>query len=86
MKLSAAANLEVPAYLEISKRGYDVTRRSDSINGEVWSAHHGSSILEAESPIQLLGLIALIEARGEDCHSTDDETELFLATFYPQGK
>ena len=76
MYLAAAANVLTPAYLAIVSKGYSVSRVGDDIVAE-----RESDRFVAEDPIQLLGLIALIEIRGEAWQATDDEIEDFTSRF-----
>ena len=86
MRIVAAANVEVPAYLEIARRGYQVTKKSGPAVSDAWVAHNRLHTFEGDSPIQLLGLIAIQEGRGEEWQATDKEIEAFLQSFYPQDQ
>ena len=76
MHLAAAANVLTSAYLAIVSKGYSVSRVGDDIVAE----RDGDRLI-AEDTIQLLGLIALIEIRGEAWQATDDEIEEFTLRF-----
>ena len=41
-------------------------------------------ILEAEGPLELLGLWAMRDGRGKEWKASDDEIEAFLKRYYPQ--
>jgi hypothetical protein len=80
MRLVAAANVEVPAILLLEERGYTVTvRRSTDL--EQWTATQGDVEVSAESPLQLLGLVSLAEARGPSWRANDQQIDDALARF-----
>jgi len=76
MHLVDAANIMTPAYLAILAKGYSVGSRGEYMIAE----RDGSSFL-AESPVPLLGLIAMAEIRGENWQATDEEIDKFLDLF-----
>ncbi|KMO29660.1 hypothetical protein VQ02_29335 [Methylobacterium variabile] len=76
MDLADAGNVTVPAYLAISRKGYAVHR-----SGRFMIAENGEHRFLAEGPLQLLGLIALVEVRGESWQASDDEIDAYLARF-----
>jgi hypothetical protein len=76
MYLVDAANVMTPAYLTILSKGYSVKRC-----GERMVAEREGSSFAAESPVTLLGLIAVAEARGEMWQASDDEIDEFVALF-----
>ena len=83
MRIVAAANLEVPAYWEIVRRGFEVKRNSKPNGTETWIAQRGPDSFEAGSPVQLLGTVAVREGRGDDWQASDGEIEAFIHAFYP---
>ena len=70
MRLAIAGNVVVPAVLLLEERGFAVVRQDDA-SGEVWSAKRGSTELSAQDPVQLLGLAAIVDGRGENWSATD---------------
>lgn len=76
MHLVDAANTMTPAYLAILSKGFSVR----SGNG-LLVAERGGDQFTAESPVQLLGLIAMTEIRGEAWQATDEEIDEFVARF-----
>ncbi len=85
MRLIAAANVEVPAYLEILRHGYKVTKSSVSNGSESWQAKNGHDIYEADSPLKLLGVITIGESRGELWRANDIDIDAFLRKYYPES-
>lgn len=77
--LAAAGNVEVPAYLALQARGYRVTRTySDEDQLEFWYAETTGERFTASGPLELLGLVALYETRGENWRAEDEQIEDFL--------
>lgn len=81
--IAAAGNTEVPGYLALGKVGFEVSALPGSGKSEKWIAKKPNIILEAESPLELLGLWAMRENRGPNWKASDDEIEAFLKSFYP---
>jgi hypothetical protein len=76
MKITAAGNTEVPAYLVLIAKGYEVSPTgSRSI---LWLAQKDQNSFSAEGMLELLGLVAMAESRGLDWRATDQEIEAFL--------
>jgi hypothetical protein len=75
--LCAAANVEVPAYLVLSQKDYTVTAPGN----DSWYAEKDGLRFQAESLIELLGLVSMYEARGGNWAATDQEIDGFLAKF-----
>ncbi len=82
MNIAAAGNVEVPAYLVIIAKGYDVSRE-ESANSldDVWTARKDENSFSANGLIELLGVITIAEARGENWRATDEEIDRFLRKF-----
>lgn len=74
----AAANVEVPAILLLEDRGYTLARRAPDL--EQWSATRGDVELSGDSPLQLLGLASLAEARPS-WQATDEQVHATLSRF-----
>ena len=81
MRLFAAANTLVPAILLLEERGFSVEKRLAG-SDELWVARKESLELVAEDPLQLLGLTALAEARGEAWRATDEQIDDVIARFH----
>jgi len=81
-KISAAGNTEVPAYLVLKAKGYQIT--VTSIKGsheQTWSAENDNVCLSAEGPIELLGMVSMYEKRGADWRASDEEIDDFVKQF-----
>ena len=76
MRLAAAGNLLTPAYLTLLAKGFAV--RSE---GELMIAEKGADLFLAYDPIELLGVIAVAEVRGEDWQASDEEIKDFMERF-----
>ncbi len=79
MQITAAGNTEVPAYLVLIAKGYEVSNPA----GDLWLAQKGQNSFSAGRPLELLGLVAMAESRGVNWRATDQEIEAFLVK-YPQ--
>ena len=80
-KIIAAGNVEVPAYLVLVEKGYEV--RWDG--NERWTASKGDFVFGGEGPIEVLGIVCMYENRGEDWKASDQAIDAFLDKF-PQGE
>ena len=102
MNLNAAGNVVVPAYLALLARGYAVRceRSSDADAdadadadtddpeiSEFWVADRPLGSFGADDTITLLGVVAVVEARGEDWPASDSEIDAFFKKFgYERGE
>jgi hypothetical protein len=59
MEIMAAGLTEVSAYQVLVAKGYEVANR-----GSDWLAQKDTDVFRAESPLMLLGLVAMAESRG----------------------
>jgi hypothetical protein len=75
MQITAAGNTEVPAYLALIAKGYDV---SHNVDGDFWLARKGNDSFSADGPLMLLGLVAMVENRGTNWRAADQEIDAFL--------
>lgn len=75
--LCAAGNVEVPAYLVLSQKAYIVTAPGN----EGWCAEKDGLRFQAESLVELLGLVSMYEARGPNWAALDEEIEDFLTKY-----
>ena len=80
MKIAAAANVEIPAYLSIKQKGYSV-RWEKETKRECWYAEKNDKIFIADCPIELLGVINVFEFRGENWQASDAEVDEFLKEY-----
>jgi len=76
LQIAAAANVAGPAYLALRDKGFDATH-SDAH----WIAVRGDLRFIADSPIQLLGVVTVFEARGEAWKASDEDIDAFLVEF-----
>jgi hypothetical protein len=75
--LCAAANVEVPAYLVLREKAYTVTPPGN----DGWYAEKDGLRFQAESLIELLGLVSMYEERGTNWAAADQEIDDFLAKY-----
>lgn len=73
LRLAAAANTLAPALAALRQKGYTVSRRDDS-----YRAESAARLLLADDLLQLLGLVALLDERGDSWHPTDEEIQALL--------
>lgn len=76
MYIADAANVLVPAYLAICRKGYLVKNENGYMTAEL-----GDRRFLAEDPLRLLGLIALAEIRGAAWQASDEEIDDYLRRF-----
>lgn len=76
MLISAAANVEVPAYLSLKEMGFEIACIDNS-----WTAKKRGLELIGNSPLEVLGLAAMYERRGERWQAADDQINSFLAEY-----
>ncbi len=76
-----AMNTYDPALATLQQRGYRVwVRPLDDINeGEEWVASKDGAELIAGDPLRLLGLAAMLDARGADWQLAQSEPHLYDA-------
>ena len=78
MQISAAGNTGGAAYLVLIAKGYDHPPRSRI---DAWVAQKGEDAFGASGPLELLGLVAMAEARGSNWRATDEEIDTFLKKY-----
>lgn len=79
MKIASAANVEVPAILVLESMGFIVASRIISTEHEmVWTATGNGDEYVAEDPLSLLGLVKLLEVRGDNWQASDDDIAKYL--------
>lgn len=77
IQITAAGNTEVPAYLALVARGFNVSCDHQA----VWTATKGETGFLADSPLQLLGVVAMFESRGPQWQASDEQIEEFLRKY-----
>jgi len=78
--LALASNVLAPAYLVLQSKGYRVSRKqADGL--ELWIAEGNGLRFVADSTIELLGVMAVYEARGDSWRASDEEIEAFMRRF-----
>jgi hypothetical protein len=80
--LAAAANIVVPACLVLQSKGYRVDR-TEADKVEFWIAERSGLRFVADGPIELLGVVAVYEARGDRWRASDEDIDAFQKRFYP---
>jgi hypothetical protein len=80
MKVSDAGNVIIPAYLTLQDKGYVVEQIFDeSVDGiTVWRATKGIDEFNASDPLTLLGVVAMVEHRGEAWQADTEEALPFM--------
>ena len=74
--LTAAGNTVVPAILTLEARGFRVTMAPEGgEGGGGCRAVRGDESYVADDPVTVLGLVALVEARGWDWRAGDAELD-----------
>jgi len=81
IKISAAANVEIPAYLALNEKGYKVYWKRADENTEYWYAKKNNLIFMAEGPIVLLGVVGVYELRGSNWKASDAEIVRFMEKY-----
>jgi hypothetical protein len=85
MHITACGNTEVPAYLALQQAGFDVSRRICEDGLEMWIAKRDPVMFSGPSALEVLGLYAMWQIRGDDWKTTDDELDTYLAKYYPES-
>ncbi|WP_457351578.1 hypothetical protein [Roseateles sp. P5_D6] len=73
IQLAAASNTLAPALAVLVRKGYVVSREGDG-----YRADSSTRQLQADDPLQLLGLAAMLDERGASWQPTDEEVEAIL--------
>lgn len=81
MKIAAAGNTEVPAYLVLTELGFEITVERYESGSEIWSARNKKCEVTGSSPLELLALVKLIECRGKEWEASDKEIERFASKY-----
>lgn len=75
--LCATGNTEVPAYLVLRQKGYTVDCVQYAFESQSWYAEKDHLRFQADSVIEVLGLVCMYESRGVNWAATDPEIEDF---------
>ena len=73
-----------PCWSVLEGLGYTVTTRRTA-GTELWIAQKAGEELQANDPCALLGLVKLVEVKGEDWQASDEQITEFLQQFYGAG-
>jgi hypothetical protein len=72
-KLSTAGNTVPSAFELIKDLGFVVSKKND-----IWKAENEKALFIATSPLELLGLITLYNAKGENWQVSDEKIDAFV--------
>jgi hypothetical protein len=78
MRITAAGNTEVRAYLVLIAKGYEIIHHDPD---DAWVAQKDDNAFGASGPLELLGLVAMAEVRGSGWQATDEEINEFLEKY-----
>ncbi len=81
IKITAAANVEIPAYLALKEKGFEVYWKRTDNDKEYWYAEKDELHFMAEGPIELLGVIGVYELRGHNWKASDSEIDEFMEKY-----
>ena len=81
--ITAGGNTAVPAYLALVQEGFRVQCRSVG-DTEEWIAERDGLRISGSSTVEVLGLCAMRQQRGETWKAQDSEIDAFLSKFYPE--
>ena len=81
MKLSAAGNTEVPAYLVLKEMGFKISVIEIESSEQLWTAQKQGLELNGASPLELLGLAQLVQCRGTNWRANDKEIDDFVTRY-----
>ncbi|SDY28062.1 hypothetical protein SAMN04487939_101614 [Lysobacter sp. yr284] len=76
MRVAMAGNVLAPASAAIQQLGYALERHPDWPGWLV--ARKGEDAFQAENPVELLGLIAMVQLRGDRWEANDRELADYL--------
>jgi hypothetical protein len=80
--IATAGNTEVPAYLVLKAKGYQITVTPiEGSHEQTWSAENDTVCLSAAGPIELLGMVSMYESRGADWRAPDEAIDDFVKRF-----
>lgn len=80
MRIASAPNVEVPAILALESMGFIVASRIVNADHKmVWTATGKGDEYAAEDPLSLLGLVKLLEVRGDNWQASDNDIAKYLS-------
>ncbi|GBL06341.1 hypothetical protein [Glaciecola sp. KUL10] len=80
MKMSSAANTEIPSFYLVEKLGFTVSKKLIA-DTEHWIAKKEENEFMATGLTELLGIIRLYEIKGDGWRATDEEIDKFFEKF-----
>jgi hypothetical protein len=83
--ITAAGNVEVPAYLALGQLGFEIERRIFENGDEYWIARKDGQEFSAQSTLEVLGLCLMRTTRGDAWNATNDEINSYLLKYYPDA-
>jgi hypothetical protein len=84
--IGPAGNTLVPAVLALESKGYCVSWTRQNDHDETWFAEGPLGRFLGDDPLELLGLIAMREIRGENWRATDGQIDEFMNRYDPDSK
>ena len=72
VRIASAGNVVVPAIRVLEQRGFSVSRELEQ-DRELWRARRGSLEAVGADPLELLGLVTIVEGRGAAWRTDDAE-------------
>jgi hypothetical protein len=80
ISITSAGNTSAPAFALLKQLGFEVSHVRDASGRctEWLQAKREGCVLRAEDPLALLGLAKLIECKGADWRSSQEEIDAFL--------
>lgn len=82
--IADVGNVFTPAYLALKQKGFTVSWRNvNDPEQELWFAEDDTRSFVASGPVELLGLIAMHEVRGDNWQAEDEEAENLLSIYLP---
>lgn len=78
--IANAANTLVPALLALRQKGFTVCQKPTE-GMDAWVAIRDSRSFVADAPVSLLGLVAMVEIRGDNWMASDEEIDRYLTEF-----
>lgn len=82
--ITAAGNVEVPAYLALQELGFAIERRFLENDTEMWFATNDAFLFSAPSPLELLGLCLMRQTRRPNWKADNNQINSYLSTYYPE--
>ncbi|RTQ47903.1 hypothetical protein EJV47_18480 [Hymenobacter gummosus] len=80
--LAAASNVLAPAYYALREQGFEVLYDAEQ---QWWTARKGKLEVLAYDPIELCGLVYILQCKGADWPVSDEAIEAFMALEQPRN-